>query len=160
MTTVSLRQRRPSSPSIPSTYSVLNSFRLNNLPFCSELSSFRKPPLIACLSRLGWAQLSHRACAQLSWRLGHSAVLVCIWPCLLPWIVRRAVTASYSALGSHCPAWRKVVELHGGVGASRPREEEGQVVTVPGLLGAEVPTGTKWQVALERWLVRIWSSQP
>lgn len=69
--------------------------------------------------------------------------MVCIWHCLHPWIVRRAVTASYSALGSHCPAWRKFVELHGGVGASRAREEEGQVVIVPGSFGAEGPYRSK-----------------
>lgn len=49
---VSSRRRRPSSPSIASTYNILNTLFSNvlntlfsaSLAFFSELSSFRKPP--------------------------------------------------------------------------------------------------------------------
>lgn len=41
---VSSRWRRLSSPSVASTYNILNPLFLANLAFFSELSSFRKPP--------------------------------------------------------------------------------------------------------------------
>lgn len=51
---------KASASPIPSVYSAFNSY-LVDLLFCSELTSFRKPPLIA--SRLGRALLSQSACA-------------------------------------------------------------------------------------------------
>lgn len=52
------------NPSLtPSVYKAFNSLCLVGLLSCSELSSFREPPLIASPSRLGGALLSHSACA-------------------------------------------------------------------------------------------------
>ncbi|KAF6109500.1 hypothetical protein HJG60_010773 [Phyllostomus discolor] len=63
---------------IPSTHNVLNSLCLANLPFCSELSSFRKPLLIA--SPPTWAGCSPLPgpVPQPPWPLHWSCVRLCL----------------------------------------------------------------------------------
>lgn len=133
---VSWRRRTPSSPSVPTAHNVLSSFCLTSLPLCSEPSSFRHPALVACLSRLGWAQLPHPAGPQPSWLSVHGAVE---GPASSP--------ALWGVLYPHPPELQVPVaqpELHRGEGAGRAREEgAGQGVMAPGILGAESPNSSK-----------------